>query len=128
MKSIIHNSYLSIDLKNRYITYLTSFLRYDPNVDILSPQLHSSGSEAAPQFAVTARCATDCAWNVYSGFKGLFAPSIVETFHFAAASRKCFWGAETRPWPTQTVTFNGSRLFEILLVLFILFSFGKNSL
>ena len=67
----------------------------DPNVDILSPQLYSSGSEATPQFAVTASCAPDCGWNLYSGFKGIFAPSIVETSHFPAV--KAFFGNASLP-------------------------------
>ena len=48
----------------------------DANVDILSPQLYSSGTEAAPQFATTSSC-PECTWELYKDFKGQFAPSIV---------------------------------------------------
>jgi hypothetical protein len=50
----------------------------DPNIDILSPQLYSSGSEGAPEFAETDSCKdAGCSWGLYKGSKARFAPSIV---------------------------------------------------
>ena len=42
----------------------------DANLDILSPQLYSSGMEGAPQFDTTASCSPSCSWSLYQGFKG----------------------------------------------------------
>lgn len=57
----------------------------DPNIDVLSPQLYSSGQESAPQFDVTANCkAAGCTWDLYKGAKAGFAPSIVDSTQFAA--------------------------------------------
>ena len=51
----------------------------DASIDILSPQLYSSGSEAAPEFAETASCKdAGCTWALYTGSKAAFAPSIVD--------------------------------------------------
>jgi hypothetical protein len=51
----------------------------DTSIDILSPQLYSSGSEAAPEFDETASCEdAGCTWELYVGAKAAFAPSIVE--------------------------------------------------
>ena len=51
----------------------------DASIDILSPQLYSSGSEAAPEFDETASCKdAGCTWELYVGAKAAFAPSIVE--------------------------------------------------
>lgn len=54
------------------------------NLDILSPQLYSSGSEAAPQFDPTNACAPDCSWDLYKDFRGTFAPSIVDKSQYEA--------------------------------------------
>eukprot|EP01063_Lacrimia_lanifica_P012715 TRINITY_DN193_c0_g1_i1.p1 TRINITY_DN193_c0_g1~~TRINITY_DN193_c0_g1_i1.p1 ORF type:complete len:246 (+),score=89.48 TRINITY_DN193_c0_g1_i1:53-790(+) len=55
----------------------------DTNVDILSPQLYSSGSEAKPEFAETNSCvAQGCTWDLYAPFKGVFAPSIVDAAQY----------------------------------------------
>ena len=51
----------------------------DENLDILSPQLYSSGSESAPQFDETNSCKeAGCTWELYVGAKAAFAPSIVD--------------------------------------------------
>ena len=50
----------------------------DENIDVLSPQLYSSGSEGAPEFAETSSCAdAGCTWDLYVGAHAAFVPSIV---------------------------------------------------
>ena len=51
----------------------------DDNIDILSPQLYSSGQEQAPDFSPTANCAAaGCTWDLYAGSKPRIVPSIVD--------------------------------------------------
>ena len=60
----------------------------DANIDILSPQLYSSGSEPAPEFACTSNCvAAGCTWSLYAGAKALFVPSIVDGSQLAAVQK-----------------------------------------
>jgi hypothetical protein len=57
----------------------------DSNIDILSPQLYSSGSETAPEFAETNSCvANGCTWDLYLGAKPALAPSIVNAGQYEA--------------------------------------------
>ena len=57
----------------------------DSRIDILSPQLYSSGSEPAPEFAPTASCAAaGCGWDLYRGAKAQLAPSIVDASQYEA--------------------------------------------
>eukprot|EP00948_MAST-09A_sp_MAST-9A-sp1_P003000 g3000.t1 len=56
----------------------------DKNLDIISPQLYSSGSESSPEFATTASCTPGCGWNLYETFQGIFAPSIVDPSQYSA--------------------------------------------
>jgi len=57
----------------------------DANVDILSPQLYTSGLESSPDYAETDSCKNaGCLWSLYKGANGAkFAPSIVEESHYA---------------------------------------------
>ncbi len=58
----------------------------DLNLDIISPQLYSSGMESAPEFELTSSCASSgCTWNLYQGSKARFVPSIVNASHYAAS-------------------------------------------
>ena len=55
----------------------------DPRVDLLSPQLYSSGGEAKPEFAPTASCAAaGCTWELYRGAKAKLVPSIVDATQY----------------------------------------------
>jgi len=57
----------------------------DVNVDVLSPQLYSSGQEGAPEFAETNSCKdAGCTWDLYKGSKAVVAPSIVDSTQYAA--------------------------------------------
>lgn len=72
----------------------------DPNIDILSPQLYSSGQEPAPQFDETASCKdAGCTWDLYKGAKAAFAPSIVDGAQLAAV--QAYFAAA--PYSIQTV-------------------------
>ena len=62
----------------------------DSNIDILSPQLYSSGNESVPEMAETSTCATlsdgtpGCVWEKFTNYKGIFAPSVVDGSHVPA--------------------------------------------
>merc|ERR550525_81214 len=57
----------------------------DANIDILSPQLYSSGQEGTPEFAETNSCKNaGCTWELYKGAKAVIAPSIVDSSQYAA--------------------------------------------
>lgn len=57
----------------------------DPNVDILSPQLYTSGSERSPMFDETNFCKdSGCTWGLYVGGRAAFAPSIVTASQYSA--------------------------------------------
>merc|ERR1712050_189815 len=60
----------------------------DGNVDILSPQLYSSGSESAPEFAETNSCKdAGCTWDLYKTSTAAIVPSIVDTSQYAAVQK-----------------------------------------
>jgi len=57
----------------------------DENVDIISPQLYSSGQEGSPEFAETSSCAdAGCSWSLYKNSVAKFAPSIVDESQYSA--------------------------------------------
>eukprot|EP00660_Eupelagonema_oceanica_P009351 gene9351-13484_t len=57
----------------------------DANIDVLSPQLYSTGREAAPEFAETNSCKdAGCTWSLYAGALPAFAPSIVDASQYPA--------------------------------------------
>lgn len=58
----------------------------DPNIDILSPQLYSSGEERRPDFAETDNCkSAGCTWNIWKNSKAQLAPSLPTGSQFSAA-------------------------------------------
>lgn len=58
----------------------------DPNIDIISPQLYSSGMEGAPELVPTNFCKdAGCTWDIYTNCKAAIAPSIVRSSHYAAS-------------------------------------------
>lgn len=57
----------------------------DENIDILSPQLYSSGRESEPEFAETNSCKdAGCTWDLYGGAKAMFVPSIVAETQYSS--------------------------------------------
>ena len=59
----------------------------DENVDVLSPQLYSSGDEKAPEFDETASCVdAGCTWDLYAGARADIMPSIVDDSQYAAVA------------------------------------------
>jgi len=64
----------------------------DPNLDIISPQLYTTGHETQPQHMTTANCA-GCTWDLYkSPAKAVIAPSIVKADQYDAA--KTFFASQ----------------------------------
>jgi len=58
----------------------------DSNIDILSPQLYSSGEERSPELAETNSCKkAGCTWDLWKNSKAIFAPSIVSASQYEAA-------------------------------------------
>jgi hypothetical protein len=63
----------------------------DENIDALSPQLYTSGTEATPVFDESTSCrAAGCKWDLFKGAKAKFVPSIVSEEQYAAV--KAFFG------------------------------------
>ena len=60
-------------------TLMASFLN-SQNIDILSPQLYSSGSESANDYT-----AVGTPWTAYANAKAIVAPSIVKAAYYADA-------------------------------------------
>ena len=59
----------------------------DDNIDIISPQLYSSGHESGPILDETFTCHTaGCTWLQFVGMKPKFMPSIVDASHFEATN------------------------------------------
>lgn len=57
----------------------------DKNIDALSPQLYSSGSEVTPEFAETYTCkAAGCKWDLFENSIPKFVPSIVDQEQYKA--------------------------------------------
>merc|ERR1711939_144458 len=55
------------------------------DLDLISPQLYTTGYETAPDFAVTSSCASvGCGWELYHNCNPKFVPSIVEDSHYTA--------------------------------------------
>jgi len=58
----------------------------DSNIDILSPQLYSSGQERTPELAETNSCkAAGCTWDLWKNARPIIAPSIVSANQYEAA-------------------------------------------
>jgi len=56
----------------------------DGNLDVISPQLYSSGRESQPELVPTNSCKdAGCTWDLYANCKAQIAPSIVEPSHYA---------------------------------------------
>jgi len=73
------------------------------DLDLISPQLYSSGHEQAPEFATTYTCtAAGCNWDLYQNCGADFVPSIVDDSHYAAV----------KAWATNTVGVPASGFFQ----------------
>lgn len=79
-----HSAPYACDTPQDAVAFVKAWVQ-DSNIDVLSPQLYSSGSEGAPEFAETSSCVdAGCTWALYKGCKGIFAPSIVTDSQYAA--------------------------------------------
>lgn len=54
----------------------------DANIDFLSPQLYTTGTETSPDFSVTS--GSDITFDMYENARGAFLPSIVSASQFDA--------------------------------------------
>jgi len=85
--TVSHTAPYDCDSPQDAVDFVEAFVQ-DSNVDIISPQLYTSGFEAAPDFSATGFCAAaGCGWNMYQNVRSglLIAPSIVETSQYDAA-------------------------------------------
>jgi hypothetical protein len=77
-----HSAPYATDTPEDAIAFVKAWVQ-DDNIDILSPQLYSSGQESSPEFDETATCVDQgCTWDLYKGCKAQFAPSIVDDSQF----------------------------------------------
>jgi hypothetical protein len=62
--------------------FVKSFAK-SSNIDALSPQLYSTGTENQPDFDETFNCKDKgCTWDLYKTSKPRFIPSIVDSSHY----------------------------------------------
>jgi len=79
-----HSAPYQCDTPEDAVAFVKSWAA-DANLDIISPQLYSSGRESAPEFAETNSCKdAGCTWDLYKGSKAAIVPSLVEAGHYAA--------------------------------------------
>ena len=79
-----HSAPYACDTPEDAVAFVKSWAA-DENIDILSPQLYSSGQEASPELSPTNSCIdAGCTWQLYLGAKGAFVPSLVDRTHYAA--------------------------------------------
>jgi len=83
--TISHSAPYMTDTPNVAVDLIKNWVK-DGNIDFLSPQLYSSGTEGAPDFAETSNCkSAGCTWDLYLGMVPKMVPSLVEESHYAAA-------------------------------------------
>lgn len=71
-----HTAPYKSDSPQDAVTLVRSWVS-DPNIDILSPQLYSSGDERSPDFAETNNCKSQgCTWALWKGARAAIAPSL----------------------------------------------------
>jgi len=86
--TVSHTAPYDCDTPQDAVDFVKAFVQ-DANVDIISPQLYTSGWESQPDFAVTGFCsslAEPCGWNLYQNARaGLkVAPSIATSSQYDA--------------------------------------------
>lgn len=78
-----HSAPYATDTPEDAVAFVQAWVK-DSNIDYLSPQLYSSGSEGKPEFAETSSCKNaGCVWDLYKNSKAVFAPSIVEASQYS---------------------------------------------
>jgi len=86
--TVSHTAPYDCDSPQDAVDFVAAFVQ-DPNVDIISPQLYSSGNESTADYSSTWNCAnlaTPCGWNLYRNARSgmQIAPSIVRTSQYDA--------------------------------------------
>ena len=84
-----HNAPFATDDPQTAVDLVTQWLT-DPNVDMISPQMYTSGNEDSPVLATTSTCHSanpPCDWSAYQGTSKKIVPSIVDSTHLAAVTQ-----------------------------------------
>ena len=82
--TMTHSAPYDCDTPETSIALVVAWVQ-DKNIDILAPQLYSSGSETKPEFAETSSClSAGCTWKLYKKCKPAFAPVIVTANQYGA--------------------------------------------
>lgn len=87
-----HSAPYQTDTPQDAVAFVKAWVR-DGNIDMVSPQLYSSGMESSPDLRETFFCKdAGCSWMAYVESVPKFVPSIVNHSHFPAV-QKFFQGA-----------------------------------
>ena len=80
-----HSAPYDCDTPETAIALVVAWVQ-DDNIDILSPQLYTTGLETSPSFEHTSECdAAGCTWALYENSKAAFVPSIVDPTHYSVS-------------------------------------------
>jgi len=102
-----HSAPYETDSPSDATALVQSWCANDGDLDLISPQLYTSGYETAPDFAVTSSCSSaGCGWELYQDCKPKFVPSIVEDSHYA----------EVEAWASSTVGVQAGGFFQWKMV------------
>jgi len=86
--TISHSAPYSTDTPQDAVDFTKAWVQ-DANIDVISPQLYSSGKETAPEFDETGNCkAAGCTWDLYKNSKARFVPSIVDSTQYKAVLKE----------------------------------------
>jgi len=82
--TVSHSAPYETDTPADAVALMNAFVA-DTNIDMLSPQLYSSGTETSPDYAETSACkSAGCTWDLYKNAKAQFVPSIVNADQYDA--------------------------------------------
>jgi len=84
--TVSHSAPYDTDSAQDAVAMMNAFVR-DTNVDIISPQLYTSGNESQPDYSLTGSCAAaGCSWDIYKEMHSgmTFVPSIVAATQYDA--------------------------------------------
>lgn len=76
--TVSHSAPFSTPTPQDAVDLVKSWCQNGQNVEVISPQLYSTGLETTPEFAPTFSCASaGCGWDLYKDCQPKLAPSIV---------------------------------------------------
>ncbi len=77
-----HSAPYATDTPADAVNYVKAWVQ-DTNIDYISPQLYSDGTELTPDFSETGSCKdAGCTWDLYKNAFALMIPSIVDESHY----------------------------------------------